>query len=222
MCGRYTIAKPKRIVVEFEPDTTLFDIGRPRYNIAPMQPVPVVSVQEGKRVLAECEWGFVPHWAKDISDSSRRMINARSETAAAKPTFKRAFEQSRCLLPADGFYEWQKSGDAKHPIHLRLKDHSMFAFAGLRSRWDGGDEPLESCTILTVEANDFMKPIHHRMPVILPRGKWLQWLDPNVTDLKLLQEMMLPLGNDALEAVKVSRHVNSPANDDPRCIEPMA
>ncbi|MFW6124721.1 MAG: SOS response-associated peptidase, partial [Pirellulales bacterium] len=148
-------------------------------------------------------------------------INARAETAATKPTFRTALRHSRCLVLADGFYEWQKQDGPKQPFYIRLQDARPFAFAGLWSRWQGEDETIESCTLLTTKANESLRPLHDRMPVILPPGDYATWLDPAVQDPDVLVPLLRPYADDALEAYPVSRRVNSPTNDDPRCIEPL-
>ncbi len=219
MCGRFTITKPKRIVVEFEPDTVSADLGRSRYNIAPMQTVPVCALREDKRVLMDSQWGFVPHWAKE-PDTGNRMINARSETAAEQPLFRTAFSRTRCLIPADGFYEWQKTDKGKLPHYVRVDDGALFAFAGLYSVWTGSPTPLVSCVILTTEPNETMRPLHHRMPVILARSAWQEWLDLTNPDTERLRSLLRPCADGRLAVSTVSRHVNSPANDDEKCVEP--
>ena len=227
MCGRYTIAKPERIIVAFEPVAGNCESGKPRYNISPMQKVPAVLVRDERRALAECQWGFVPHWAEDPAVGNR-MINARSETLAEKPSFRTAFAHGRCLIPADGFYEWQRIGSEKRPHYIRMVDGSLFAFAGLYSVWKGGPaksgggaaDSLLSCCIVTTSANDLMRPIHDRMPVILAKGCWDPWIDPANTDVAALKAMFRPFDPGLMTEYPVSRHVNSPANDDDRCIAP--
>ena len=239
MCGRYTITRPERIAVEFEPAVVNADLDRPRYNIAPMQKVPALAIRADKRVLLDCQWGFVPHWATDPAIGSR-MINARAETAADKPAFRHAFRHNRCLIPADGFYEWREADDGKQPMYIQVGSGDLFAFAGLYSVWPGdrvaesgvahaassGEEPptglpagkTASCVIITTEPNDLLRPIHNRMPVILPRAAWSRWSDPAFTDREALCELLRPFEAGSMSTRSVSRRVNSPTNDDPACI----
>lgn len=215
MCGRYSITTPLEALTE------LFDVEsglnlRPRYNVAPTQDVPVLRLGEAGRELTTMYWGLVPFWAKDKSIGAK-MINARSETAAEKPSFRQAYAKRRCLIPADGFYEWKTEGKVKQPWRITMADGAPFAFAGLWESWKDKEagETLVSCTILTTEANDALRPIHHRMPVILPRESYAQWL------AEPAQDLLKPWAGPALEAFKVSRHVNNARNDDPDCLEPL-
>jgi putative SOS response-associated peptidase YedK len=190
----------------------------PRYNIAPTQEVPAVrAAAQGGRELVVLRWGLVPAWAKDRAIASR-LINARSESVAEKPAFRRAFAARRCLLPADGFYEWRKEGAAKQPYRITLADGEVFAFAGLWEHWrDGeGGEDLETCTILTTEAHPSIAEIHPhpRMPVILPSDDYAAWLDRDSSRDALL-EMLGPYAEKPLTAGRVSLRVNKVANDDP-------
>src|SRR5262245_35107324 len=175
MCGRFTLATSRAQLAD------LFRLaGGPelplRYNIAPTQPVPVVRAAGDGRALALARWGLIPRWATDPAIGNR-LINARSETVAEKPSFRDAFRKRRCLIPATGFYEWAKTAGGKQPYHFRLLDGRPFAFAGLWERWDRGGEPVESCTILTTAANAVVRPVHERMPVILPAEAFAAWLD---------------------------------------------
>jgi putative SOS response-associated peptidase YedK len=192
----------------------------PSYNVAPTQQVAAVLEDEGGRRLEMLRWGLVPSWAVD-SDIGSRMINARSETAPEKPSFRRAFRGRRCLIPADGFYEWKREEGGKQPYYFRMQDGRPFAFAGLWESWDKGDGTLRTCTILTTRANPVLEGIHDRMPVILPRDAYNAWLDPDA-DREELGELMIPYPHDDLEAYPVSRFVNSPRNNDERCVEPAA
>lgn len=192
-----------------------------RYNVAPMQDVPVVWNQP-EPCLGLARWGLVPFWAKDPSIGSR-MINARAETIAEKPAFRAALRQRRCLLPADGFYEWRRveGTEAKVPTYVRLADGSPFAFAGLWESWkqpDGGR--LHTCTIITTEPNELMRTIHDRMPVILPESGMKQWMQPDVTDPAALLRLLRPFPADRMEAYPVSRRVNHPSNDGPDLVVP--
>lgn len=227
MCGRYTLSTPGEVISELfgvEPPEGL----SPRYNIAPTQESPVIRVEDPDqgRVCDFLRWGLVPFWADDPSIGNR-MINARAETAAKKPAFRASFKKRRCLVLADGFYEWKKEGGVKVPYWIHLPERKPFAFAGLWSRWDKdpealeGEGPLETFTILTTEAHSRIQDLHDRMPVILRREDFDPWLDPEMDDKERLTGM---LGNDSgryLEFHAVSRRVNSPQNDVPENIEPV-
>lgn len=228
MCGRYTLALPLSTLVEvFQVDHTALDRLEPRYNIAPTQDAPAVLEDgEGGRRLGHLRWGLVPGWADDPS-LGNRMINARSETAASKPAFRNAFRRRRCLVPADGFYEWrkpEKGKGSKTPFHIHAPTGGPLGLAGLWERWrppEGeGGEPLYTFTILTRDAPTWMKPLHHRMPVILPPDSWDRWLavDAPVEDVETL---LAEGGEVPLEAVEVSTRVNSPGNDDAECVDPV-
>jgi putative SOS response-associated peptidase YedK len=180
-----------------------------------------LATETGDREFVLLRWGLVPFWAKDPKIGSR-MINARSETVATKPAFRAAFRRRRCLVLADGFYEWQKVQGGKQPHYVRLKDGSPFAFAGLWERWQGESQGMvESCTLLTTEPNDLIRPLHNRMPVILQPQAYSLWLDTETDDAQALQALLRPFPSEGMLAYPVSRWVNSPANDDQRCIEPV-
>ena len=222
MCGRYTLtASPEQIIAHFglrqAPDVEA------RYNIAPTQEVPVVRRLEagGPRSADLLRWGLVPFWADDLKIGNR-MINARAETVATKPAYRASFRRRRCLVPADGFYEWRLEAHGKQPYLFRRRDGGVFAFAGLWDRWVSKeeDEAVESFTILTTDANNPVRPIHRRMPVILPERYYDLWLDPAVEDAERLAQLLGPPPDEELVAVAVSQKVNSPANDDPSVIEP--
>jgi putative SOS response-associated peptidase YedK len=220
MCGRFNLRTPARDLVEIfqllrEPELT------PRYNIAPTQPVAAVR-QVGKfRELSLLRWGLVPSWSKDPK-AGPPLINARAETIATKPAFRSAFKRRRCLIPADGFYEWQKTeAKAKQPFHIRMKNEHPFAFAGLWEHWEGGDSSaIESCTIVTTTANDVLRSIHDRMPVILQEGDYDRWLDPKLEDVPTLERLLRPYPTDEMTAYPISTLVNSPRNESAECIEP--
>jgi putative SOS response-associated peptidase YedK len=217
MCGRFTLRTPSAVLVRQFGLASATALS-PRYNIAPSQEVAVVRLAgERQRELAFMRWGLVPSWADDPAIGNR-MINARSETAADKPSFRGAFRRRRCLVVADGYYEWQKAGKAKQPYFFHFKDDAPLAFAGLFERWEKGESPLESCTILTTEACEVARPIHDRMPVILPASDYAAWLDPDA-DVSEVHKLLRPYGGDDLVTYPISTHVNRPANDDPRCIE---
>ena len=219
MCGRYTLRKPAREIAE------AFDVPEvpelpARYNIAPTQDMPVVRLDAdlGRRAIGLLHWGLIPSWADDPSIGNK-MINARAETVAEKPAFRHAFKAKRCLVLADGFFEWRREGKHKRPYFIRMKDDRPFAFAGLWERWDKGGGPIESCTLLTGEPNEVVAPIHDRMPVILHKSDYDLWLDPDVNDPKKLQGLLVPYPADEMEAYPVGTLVNSPANDVAECIE---
>lgn len=194
----------------------------PRYNIAPTQTVPAIVLNEkGDRSFKPFRWGLIPTWAKDASMGAR-MTNARSETVTEKPTFRSAFKQRRCLIVADGFYEWQKQQGKKQPFYFRLKNGQPFGFAGLWERWQAPEGDVwETCTILTTEANDLLKEVHDRMPVMLHPEEYDRWLDPAAQDSEALQSLLRPYETEAMMAYSVSTHVNSPANDTRECVTPL-
>jgi putative SOS response-associated peptidase YedK len=218
MCGRFTLRSPPQVIAEAFglPDVPeLF----PRFNVAPGEPVAVVRQmpQAEARELAFLRWGLIPAWADDPAIGDR-LANARSETAATKPSFRRAFRSRRCLVVADGFYEWQRAGGRKQPYFVGLKNDRPFGLAGLWERWDKGGEPVESCTILTTEANELMQPIHERMPVIVPPDQYGLWLDPRWQDTAKLAKLLLPYPSEDMLAYRVSTVVNDPKNDVPQCV----
>jgi len=224
MCGRFTLRAPASVVAE---QFALFEVAdfEPRFNIAPSQPVAVVRAAATgsalEREFAWLRWGLIPSWASDPA-VGHRMINARAETAPEKPAFRAAFRRRRCLVVADGFYEWQRAAAAKQPYFLRMRDDRPFAFAGLWESWEGPDHgAVESCTILTTEANPVVRPIHDRMPVILAPADYGRWLDPAVQRPEELRGLLRPHAPEAMMAYAVDRHVNHPAHEGPRCIEPV-
>ncbi len=226
MCGRYVLTTPGEVLAQiFEVPAPSEEIARalaPRYNIAPTQPVPVVRRSAaGPRELALVQWGLVPHWAKEPAIGGK-MINARAETAAEKPAYRDAFKRRRCLIPADGFYEWKKLGKGKEPWFLRMRDRRPFAFAGLWSSWKRpeGGEPLESCAILTTAPNELVATLHDRMPVILSPAHQERWLDA-AANVSTFTELFSPYPAEQMEAYPVSRGVNSPAHDAPDNLEPV-
>lgn len=222
MCGRYTLSTPTDLLSDlFELETAV--IVTPRFNIAPTQEAPVVRMDsDGKaRRLDLLKWGLVPFWAKDPSIGNR-MINARSETVAEKPAFRVSFRKRRCLVLADGFYEWQATGGPKQPFFFHRGDGHPIAMAGLWDRWDKGDPaPLETFTILTTTPNEVVAPVHKRMPVILDESAFDRWLDPEHEDTGSLSELLLPAPPETLQAVPVSTYVNNPTNEGPQCVEPI-
>lgn len=219
MCGRFTrTGNPAAIAEAFGVDEISSDL-QASYNIAPTQKVAVI-VSDGKKQLIEVRWGLVPSWAKDPTIGNK-MINARAETITQKASFKNAFKKRRCLVVADGFYEWQKVGDGKRPVYIRLKSGQPFGLAGLYETWRSPEgEDIMTCAIITTEANELMEPIHERMPVIIPKDNEDLWLDPQVQDETVLRELLTPYPADAMEAFPVSKRVNSPANNSAECIKP--
>lgn len=218
MCGRYRLSAVERIEERFEAEHSAE--LRPRYNIAPSQAVPIVRQEDGRRTISRVRWGLVPFWAKDVS-IGYKMINARSETVLQKPAFRDCLAKRRCLIPADGFYEWMKVGARKQPFYFGMKDDSLFAFAGLWDRWqpsDGGT--VESCTILTTSANSLVADLHDRMPVILPREHYKAWLAAPPSEASKLVDFLVPFDPGLMRRYEVSSLVNSPQNDSPDCIMP--
>lgn len=220
MCGRFTLTTNLgAIAARFGVTRFLEEVG-PRYNIAPTQPVIVVN-DDGSRHLTEMRWGLIPSWAKEPTIGNR-MINARAETVATKPAFRAALRKRRCLIPADGFYEWQQVGRRKQPVYITLKTREPFSFAGLWETWTSPDgEEIKTCTIITTEANDLMKPIHDRMPVILTPDAEAVWLDPAIQDPARLLALLTPYPSEAMEVYPVSTSVNNPSNDGPECVTPL-
>ncbi len=223
MCGRFPLSPFAADLVQQFNLTGLL-AWRPRYNIAPTQEVltvlqPPETTEQRARFL---RWGLVPPWAEGPAVGSR-MINARAETVATKPAFRRAFQERRCLILADGFYEWQKQEDRKQPFYIHLRDGRPFAFAGLWERWAPSDgQPLDSCTILTTVANQLVAPLHVRMPVILSPANRETWLDPRGQDVERMQAILRPYPAEEMEAYPVSPRVNSAAFDSPECMQPVA
>lgn len=222
MCGRYTLTTPVGTLVEEFGLTEPLPEVPPSYNVAPTQEVATALADGGGRHLEMLRWGLIPSWAKDPGIGSR-MINARSETASEKPSFRKAFKERRCLILADGFYEWQKTNNGKQPFYIHMKGGSLFAFAGLWESWQDPEGPeIRTCTILTIDANELVAPIHNRMPVILHPEYYEPWLDSDVREVDFLSSLLRPYPSDPMEAYPVSRFVNRPANDAKQCIEPIA
>jgi putative SOS response-associated peptidase YedK len=224
MCGRFTNnAKSEQIASEFKVGNKNPNLFQPKYNIAPTQMIDVVFEPETERIISQLRWGLVPNWAKDESIGNR-MINARAETITEKPSFREAFKSRRCIIPASGFYEWQKKGTgAKQPFYFYLKDKDVFGFAGLWESWidKTTGEELETCTIITTEANDVLKPVHDRMPVILKSESYDEWLDAKVKDTDKLQKLLKPYPAKEMTSHEVSRSVNIPDTNSPELILPI-
>jgi putative SOS response-associated peptidase YedK len=224
MCGRFTNkAKPEQIKAEFKVGAKNPNLFQPRYNIAPSQMIDVVFEPETERILSQLKWGLVPSWSKD-AQTSKGLINARAETLTEKPSFREAFKTRRCIIPASGFYEWQKKGTgAKQPFYFYLKDKEVFGFAGLWEEWldKQSGELLETCTIITTEANEVLKPVHERMPVILKPESYDEWLDTKVKDTNKLQELLKPYSSKEMDSHAVSKNVNIPESNSAELIKPM-
>lgn len=220
MCGRYTITVTlEELMVRYMIDETTVPFHRPKYNVAPGQQVlAVIRDSGGKNRLGELKWGLVPPWADDVK-VGYMMINARSETAASKPAFKGPLQRKRCILPADGFYEWQKTARGKQPMRITLKTRSVFSLAGLYETWTSPNgEKLSTCTILTTHPNEVVSPIHDRMPVILKPEHEDVWLDREQQDVPYLMSLLQPFPSDQLEAYPVAASVGNVRNDDPSLI----
>jgi len=219
MCGRFTLTADLKTIVErfSAPVGGRLVKSVRRYNIAPTQDVIVVG-DDGQRYTTTMRWGLIPAWAKDPSIGNR-IINARAETLTEKPSFRTALQKRRCLVVADGFYEWRKEGTVKQPVRILLQSKQPFGFAGLWDSWKSPEgEEIRSCTIITTESNELLRPIHDRMPVILPTEDEAVWLDPKITDPQMLQQLLKPYASDLMEFYPVSRMVNSPAHDTADCI----
>ena len=223
MCGRFSqTASPEVIAQQFELiDPPLFT---PRYNIAPSQPIAAIRIDHDRatRKLVMLRWGLIPSWAKDPKIGNQ-CINAKAETVAEKPSFRAAFKKRRCLVVATGFYEWQVQGRTKQPMWIGLRSKRPFAFAGLWEHWTPAEgEPLETCTIITTEPNELMRPIHNRMPAILAPTAYDQWLDPAFQHIEPLKALLCPYLSEELTAYPVSTLVNNPRHDVPQCLEPVS
>jgi putative SOS response-associated peptidase YedK len=223
MCGRYRLSRRKQLIAEYFATADEVD-WEPRYNLAPSQDVGIIRQDpvKPKRSFSLARWGLIPYWAKNAS-VGYKMINARSETAASKPAFTDAFRRRRCLLPADGFYEWQRRVKVKQPFHFGMQDDSLFAFAGLWDRWkDSLGQVVESCSILTTTPNSLLSDVHDRMPVILNPEHYDLWLDPGFRDLDSLANMLKPFDASLMKRYPVSTRVNAVTNDDAECVTPAS
>jgi putative SOS response-associated peptidase YedK len=222
MCGRYRLSRRKQMIQEYF-DTAEEVDWEPRYNIAPSQQVGIIRQDQTKpeRRFSFARWGLIPFWAKNAS-IGYKMINARSETVASNPAFREAFKSRRCLIPADGFYEWKRSEKAKQPFHFGVADDSLFAFPGLWDRWkDAGGQVVESCSILTTTPNTLLADVHDRMPVILPPDHYDWWLDPGFRTVEALKELLCPFDATLMKRFAVSTRINFVKNDDPDCATPL-
>ena len=220
MCGRFTLHTPEsRIREAFHLEQTAPLGLRSRYNIAPSQQVPIIRDADTSREMVMAKWGLVPHWSKEAK-TMYSTINARIESVAEKPAYRTPFKHRRCLIPADGFYEWKVVDGRKAPHHIRMRDGDVFALAGLWDRWEDDGESLESCSILVMPANDVMKSLHERMPVIIAPAHHDLWLDPRVTDKAEIMGYLNSAPSTSLVTYPVSTWVNSPKHDDDRCLRP--
>jgi putative SOS response-associated peptidase YedK len=219
MCGRFTLrATGKSLAHCF--DMAKGPIILPRYNIAPTQDILVVRVDdEKKREFSLLRWGLIPEWAEDPSIGSK-LINARADTLRSKPAFRQAFRRRRCLIPADGFFDWQHQGNTTQPMLIARTDGRPFAFAGLWELWHSGGRTIESCTIITTDADHFMAEVHDRMPVVIAPDDYDRWLTGNPDEAEEL--LHHPANSDDLTMFPVSTKVNNPHNDVPQCVAPIA
>jgi putative SOS response-associated peptidase YedK len=223
MCGRYKLSRRKQVVGEYFDAVSSEEDWAPRFNVAPTQPVAVIrqNPKEPLRELSLMRWGLIPSWAKDASGAAR-MINARAETASTKPAFRDAMKSRRCLIPADGFYEWKRDGKTKQPYCFEVNDAELFAFAGL---WDGWKDPsgswIKTCSILTTTPNAVTASVHDRMPVILDPDGYDLWLDPGMTNVDVASDLLKPYDARLMRCYPVSTRINSVVNDDAECSRPV-
>ena len=223
MCGRYRLSRRKQILEEQFDCDPWEDDWEPRYNIAPTQPVPVIRQHptEPIRQISLMKWGLIPHWAKDASGAGG-MINARAETASEKPAFRDPLRLRRCLIPADAFYEWKRTGTSKQPYCFEVKGGELFAFAGL---WDGWKNPegqwMKTCSVLTTKPNTVTATVHDRMPVILDPDQYDLWLDPGMHNIEAISELLKPYDARLMRCYPVRSRVNHVANDDEECSRPV-
>lgn len=223
MCGRFTLFEAEKVLSK-EFAVSGIPLLSPRYNIAPSQAVATVRAAPAGtgRELVLLRWGLIPSWSNDPAIGNR-LINARAETAREKPSFRNAFRRHRCLIPASGFYEWQRRERVKQPYFVRMRDERLFAFAGLWDRWESPDKVvIETCTILTTTANAVLAPIHGRMPVILSPTEYARWLDPALQETDSLAPLLVPFPPEEMLAFPVSPRVNAPSVDDGKCMAPLA
>jgi putative SOS response-associated peptidase YedK len=228
MCGRYvTVSSPDILVERFQVTQNRIEATERDYNVTPRAEVPVVAMSRGERTLDRLRWGLVPSWAKDLSIGDRQ-INARAESVVTKAAYKRAFVKRRAIIPADGFYEWQKfeGKKQKQPWFIRRRDGEPLAFAGLWEIWHdaelGDDAPrVRSCAIITAGANGVVRPIHDRMPVVLPESEWDRWLDREFQDVDALRELLVPAPDDEFEAWPITTMVNKADNNGPELLVPV-
>ena len=219
MCARFTLYADGEFIA--------FAFGlsekphlEPAYNIAPSSNIAAVVQQNNLRILRSFKWGLVPHWASDPKNGYK-MINARAETLAEKPSFRSAFRKRRCLIPVDGFYEWLEEKGKKQPYRIAMRDGAPFGFAALWERWEGGGEPLETCTIITTSANEVVAPIHDRMPAIILPDSYGTWLDTKLEDPPQLTSLLAPYPHEPMIAYRVDRRMGNPQFNSPDCVSPL-
>ena len=215
MCGRFTLRSPGRIRFDGERSSHLPSMA-PRYNIAPSQEVLTITKSQGRRELSSFVWGLIPSWSKE----PKGFINARCETLEEKPSFSESFQNRRCLIPADGFYEWQRNGKSKQPYYFQMKDEAPFAFAGLWDRWQNDGVDITSCSIITTTPNELLTTIHDRMPVILSPESQDAWLSNN-TEPAQLKRLLIPFPASAMKSYAVSQQVNHAQSEDAQLVEPI-
>ena len=218
MCGRYALKHPRALKEAF--GLAEMPELKPRYNLAPTQDIAIIRFSPSGRRLSMAFWGLIPSWSKE-TDRSYSTINARAETVDTKPAFRHPFKYHRCLIPADGFYEWHEEGGIKRPHHISRKDGAPFAMAGLWDLWNGPQGEVLSCSIIVTEANQFMKPLHDRMPVILAAEDYAAWLDPDNHDTAKLKKLLAPAPEDLLTEWEVSRELNNPRHEGAGCALPL-
>lgn len=222
MCGRFTLKQTAAALAQAFELETVPDLAA-QYNIAPTQMIATVlhKPESDRREFQQLRWGLIPSWSKDPSIGAK-LINARAETVAEKPSFRSAFKRRRCLVLADGFFEWQKKQNKKQPFYFRLQNEKPFAFAGLWEKWESASgEEIASCTILTTAANELLEPIHDRMPVILAPEDYNQWLDPQLESPEVLEPLLRPYPAASMTSYPVSTLVNKPQHNSPDCVVPI-
>lgn len=220
MCGRFGLFSSLEIIKKIFQLDDLPDFS-PRYNIPPTSDIPAVWVNEkNERQMDLFRWGLVPFWSKE-KPKGAGMINAKAETVFKKPAFRASMKNKRCLIPASGFYEWEKKGKDKQPYFFQPKNGELFAFAGLWDRWEGPEETIVSCTILTTEANDTVKPLHDRMPVIIKTGNHALWLDEEQGDKEKLKNLFIPFPSEEMVGYPVTKSMGKPIFDNPDCVKPI-
>ncbi|MBW6521846.1 MAG: SOS response-associated peptidase [Desulfoarculaceae bacterium] len=221
MCGRFVLTSTTEHIRQSFGVDDVPSIA-PRYNIAPTQDVLVIRQNGGgSRYAGMLRWGLIPHWAKDPAIGNK-MINARSETAHEKPSFRNSIHYHRCLIPASGFIEWSQQNGSKQPWYIHRKDGELLAFAGIWDSWQGAEGTIDSCSILTTSANNLVAKIHDRMPVVLSVSEYDQWLDRQITEAKQLEALYAPFPADLLEAIPISTKINNPRFDSRDCLEPLS
>ncbi len=218
MCGRYTLAAgPEYIAEYFQIDGPIPEF-QPCWNITPAGDVPVIcQAPDDGRTCSLMHWGLIPHWAKE-RNAKYKMINAKAETLSSRPAYRTAYKHRRCLIPASGFYEWHLEQNGKQPYYIFPKNEDLLAFAGLWEYWEG-EHIINSCTIITTESNTLLQSIHDRMPVIIGKNNYQDWLDPNNTNTEQLHKLLVPCDKNLLDYYRISKAVNNPAHDNPALID---